>query len=76
MLWYIGNRPGVPNIVPPTHVQTGNGNEVRWEMRVHFARLRMKERGLIADDSPRGTWEISDAGREYLARHDESRSGA
>src|SRR3954447_10289482 len=37
---------------------TGNGNEVRWEMRVHFARLRMKERGLIGSNSPRGTWEI------------------
>jgi predicted transcriptional regulator len=45
---------------------TGNGNEVRWEMRVHFARLRMKERGLIESTSPRGTWEISTAGRKYL----------
>lgn len=45
---------------------TGNGNEVRWEMRVHFARLRMKERGLVKSNSPRGTWEISDERRRYL----------
>jgi hypothetical protein len=53
-------------LTPGDFELTGNGNEVRWEMRVHFARLRMKERGLIKADSPRGTWEISEEGRRLL----------
>jgi restriction endonuclease Mrr len=40
--------------------------EVRWRNRVRFARLRMKERGLLNPASRRGVWEISDAGRRYL----------
>jgi hypothetical protein len=41
--------------------------EIRWRNRARFARLRMKERGLLSDASHRGVWEITDAGREYLA---------
>jgi hypothetical protein len=40
--------------------------------RVHFARLRMKDRELIKTNSPRGTWEISEQGRQYLAEVDGS----
>ncbi|HWO83461.1 MAG TPA: winged helix-turn-helix domain-containing protein [Solirubrobacterales bacterium] len=40
--------------------------EVRWRNRARFARLRMKERGLIGSDSPRGIWEITEEGRRYL----------
>jgi hypothetical protein len=39
--------------------------EVRWRNRARFARLRMKERGLLSDRSPRGIWEITDAGRQF-----------
>jgi hypothetical protein len=42
-----------------------NGGK-RWENRVQFTRLRLKERGLIKSGSPRGIWEISDQGRETL----------
>jgi hypothetical protein len=42
--------------------------EVRWRNRTRFARLRMKEAGLLRADSPRGVWEITDRGRDYLAR--------
>lgn len=42
--------------------------EMRWRNRVRFARLRMKERGLLSEDSPRGVWEITDEGRRYLAQ--------
>jgi Mrr N-terminal domain len=41
--------------------------EVRWRNRARFARLRMKELGFISDQSPRGIWEITDTGRDYLA---------
>jgi Mrr N-terminal domain len=35
---------------------------LRWENRVHFTRLRLVERGELKKDSPRGVWEISEAG--------------
>jgi hypothetical protein len=41
--------------------------ETRWRNRARFARLRMKEDGLISDNSPRGVWEITPAGRKFLA---------
>lgn len=40
--------------------------EVRWRNRARFARLRMKERGLLNDKSARGIWELTDAGRRFL----------
>ena len=40
----------------------------RWESRVQFTRLRLVEAGLLEKNSPRGVWEISDAGRERLKR--------
>lgn len=40
--------------------------QTRWQSRVQFARLRMVERGWIESGSPRGVWEISDAGRSHL----------
>jgi Mrr N-terminal domain len=43
--------------------------EVRWRNRTRFARLRMKERGLLNEAAPRGLWEMTDAGRRYLAAH-------
>jgi len=39
---------------------------IRWENRVHFTRLRLKEEGLLAAESPRGVWELSDSGRARL----------
>ena len=40
----------------------------RWQSRVVFTRLRLIKSGFLKDDSPRGVWEISDAGREHLAK--------
>jgi hypothetical protein len=40
--------------------------DVRWEKRAAFVRLRLVERGELVNNSPRGTWEISDRGRERL----------
>ncbi len=39
---------------------------IRWQKRAAFVRLRLVERGELVKDSPRGTWEISDKGRERL----------
>jgi hypothetical protein len=49
--------------------------ETRWRNRARFARLRMKERGYISRDSPRGMWEITDEGREFLRAERAGRGG-
>jgi hypothetical protein len=46
--------------------ETLRNGEVRWRNRARFARLRMKERGLLSDTSRRGVWEITEAGRAHL----------
>ena len=43
-----------------------DSGEMRWRNRVQFTRLRLKERGLLVPDSPRGIWEITPAGLDYL----------
>jgi hypothetical protein len=40
--------------------------EVRWQNRARFARLRMKEQGLVSSDSPRGIWKITKEGHRFL----------
>jgi hypothetical protein len=42
--------------------------EIRWENRIGFARLRLIERGHLRSDSPRGLWQLTDAGIEELGR--------
>jgi hypothetical protein len=46
--------------------QALRNGEVRWRNRARFARLRMKERGLLSDTSQRGIWDITELGRAYL----------
>jgi hypothetical protein len=43
-----------------------NRGIARWEKRAHFVRLKLVERGLLSKDAPRGTWEITDEGRQRL----------
>jgi Mrr N-terminal domain len=45
----------------------------RWENRVQFARLTLVREGLLEKDSPRGVWELSDAGRRRLEKETSSR---
>jgi hypothetical protein len=40
--------------------------EVRWRNRAQFVRLRLVERGELKRNSPRGIWELSDAGDARL----------
>jgi hypothetical protein len=47
-----------------------DSGEVRWRNRVQFTRLTLKQRGLIASNSPRGIWEITDAGVSFLASNE------
>jgi restriction system protein len=41
---------------------------MRWENTAAWERNTMAREGLLKSDSPHGTWEISEAGHEHLAR--------
>lgn len=41
----------------------------RWRNAAQWARNRMVQEGLLASDSPRGMWEITAAGRRWLAEN-------
>lgn len=44
-------------------------DEPRWRNTVAWMRLTLVQEGLMRNDSPRGTWEITDAGREAATRN-------
>lgn len=50
----------------PRDMEELDSGVIRWQNRVQFARLRLMHRGLIAQGSPRGIWEITDQGRAAL----------
>ena len=39
----------------------------RWKVTAEFCRNNLREEGLVAAGSPKGLWEITDAGRRWLA---------
>lgn len=41
----------------------------RWRNTAQWARNRLREAGLIRDDTARGFWAISDTGRRWLEQH-------
>jgi len=45
-----------------------SGTDIRWRNTAMWERKHMIDAGLLRNDSPRGVWEMSDAGREYLER--------
>ncbi|HHU14053.1 MAG: hypothetical protein GX174_14335 [Lentisphaerae bacterium] len=47
---------------------SSNPDMPRWRNTAQWARNTMRQEGLLKDDSPHGTWEISDAGRLRLAQ--------
>jgi len=46
----------------------------RWHNTAQWTRNSMRVEGLLAADSPRGLWEITDAGRAWLAEHADTRT--
>jgi Mrr N-terminal domain len=50
----------------PRDLEVLKSGELRWRNRARFARLRMRERGLLSNTSHRGLWEITDLGRRFL----------
>ncbi len=59
------------NRLKPVDLQPlpSNPKEPRWRNAAMWERLRMVKEGLLRSDSPRGIWEITKLGREYLRRH-------
>lgn len=43
-----------------------SGEDLRWRNATMWMRYKLKQQGYIKPDSPKGIWEITDAGREYL----------
>jgi Mrr N-terminal domain len=43
------------------------GTKPRWEQRIQFTRLRLVEDKLMKKESPRGTWEITEAGEKVVS---------
>jgi restriction endonuclease Mrr len=39
-----------------------SGTDVRWRNTAAWERFKMVEDGLLKSDSPRGTWELTEAG--------------
>lgn len=50
-------------LTPADRDQLSSGG-VRWQSRLQFVRLRLKDRGLLKPDTPRGIWAITDEGRD------------
>ena len=46
-----------------------DGRTIRWHNTAQWVRYKMVQQGLLASDSPRGVWEITEAGRTYLREH-------
>lgn len=46
-----------------------NPNQTRWDNRVRWARNTLITKGLLKSNSPRGLWEITQKGRNYLDKH-------
>lgn len=46
-----------------------SGGDIRWRNTAQWARYTMITDGLLKNDSPRGIWEISEKGKDYLREY-------
>jgi restriction system protein len=59
----------VKHILGPVDLEEISSGQVRWENAANWERYRMVQKGLLSKNSPRGIWEITEKGREYLKEH-------
>jgi len=52
-----------------------SGHDFRWRNSAQWERLRMVKEGLLASNSPRGIWEITEKGWELLRGHQDTEYG-
>ena len=45
-----------------------SGLDLRWRNKANWARLPMIKQGLLKQNSPRGIWEITESGKNYLKK--------
>jgi hypothetical protein len=50
-------------------------NVKRWENTARWARQKMVDKGLLAENSPRGIWEITEKGRKYYYEEKKKKGG-
>jgi len=53
----------------PGDYESNIDGTAKWFKAVHFQRLEMVHEGLLEHNSPRGVWQITDKGRQWLSRH-------
>jgi restriction system protein len=58
-----------PEFGPRDREPVRNSPELTWQNEVAWARKDLVGRGLLKSGSPRGVWEITDSGREWLRSH-------
>lgn len=54
------------NRLTPTDREKNSSGVVRWQNRIQFVRLKLVEEGLLAKNSPRGIWALTELGRAHL----------
>ncbi len=55
-----------PMLTEPDYELLSSSNELRWRNTAAWARSKMVKEGYLASDSPRGVWEITEAGRAWV----------
>jgi len=53
----------------PGDYELNQDGTTKWSKAVEYQRLKMKHEGLIAGNTPRGIWKITDQGRRWLSQH-------
>jgi len=48
--------------------ESNTDGTAKWFKAVHFQRLEMVHQGLLEHNSPRGIWQITDKGRQWLSQ--------
>lgn len=56
------------SLAPIDWERNPSGRGIRWRNRVQWVRARLVRDGLLKPDSPRGVWELTDAGWKELKR--------
>lgn len=53
----------------PGDLEVNRDGTLKWNKQVDYQRLAMVHKGLLQKDAPRGNWEITENGRQWLSNH-------